>query len=173
MWNLVCQIPKGISELCYHTNTIACFRKESTEIPGTISSLYTKSPGDVAHWMKIPDIVSCVWLFATPWTIAHQAPMSMGFSRQEYWSGLPCCPPGDLPGLGTEPTSLTFVVLAGRFFATSATWEAHLQYITRYGSLSLNLFSFFLIMANRWGNSGWLYFLGLPNHCRWWLQPWN
>ena len=61
--------------------------------------------------------------------------MSMGFSRQEYWSGLPCCPPGDLPGLGTEPISLTFVALAGRFFATSATWEAHLQYITRYDSL--------------------------------------
>jgi len=71
----------------------------------------------------------------TPRTIAHQAPMSMGFSRQEYWSGLPCCPPGDLPGLGTEPISLTFVALAGRFFATSATWEAHLQYITRYDSL--------------------------------------
>ena len=42
-------------------------------------------------------VLSCIWLFATPWTIAHQAPLSMGFSRQEYWSGLPCPPPGDLP----------------------------------------------------------------------------
>ena len=39
-------------------------------------------------------------LFATPWTVAHQAPLSVGFSRQEYWSGLPCPPPGDLPDLG-------------------------------------------------------------------------
>ena len=40
---------------------------------------------------------------ATPWTIAHQAPLSMGFSRQEYWSGFPCSPPGDLPNSGLEP----------------------------------------------------------------------
>ena len=42
-------------------------------------------------------VLSCVWLFATPWTIAQQAPLSMGFSRQEYWSGLSFPPPGDLP----------------------------------------------------------------------------
>ena len=41
---------------------------------------------------------------ATLWTIAHQAPLSMGFSRQEYWSGLPCSPPGALPNPGIEPT---------------------------------------------------------------------
>ena len=44
-------------------------------------------------------------LFATPWTVAHQAPLSMGFSRQEYWSGLPCPPPEDLPDPGIEPRS--------------------------------------------------------------------
>ena len=49
---------------------------------------------------------SGVWLFATPWNIAHQAPLSIGFSRQEYWSELPCPSPGDLPDLGIEPTSL-------------------------------------------------------------------
>ena len=42
---------------------------------------------------------------ATPWTIAYQAPLSMGFSRQEYWSGRPCPPPGDLPDPGYEPVS--------------------------------------------------------------------
>ena len=47
-----------------------------------------------------------------------------GFSRQEYWSGLPCPPPGDLPNPGTEPTSLMSSALAGRFFTTSAAWEA-------------------------------------------------
>ena len=67
---------------------------------------------------------SRVWLFATSWTVACQAPLSMGFFRQEYWSGLPCPPPGDLPNLGIEPTSLTSPALAGRFFTSSATWEA-------------------------------------------------
>ena len=51
--------------------------------------------------------------FVTPWTITSQAPLSMGFSRQEYWSGLPCLPPKDLPNSGTEPKSLA---LAGGFF---------------------------------------------------------
>ena len=46
-----------------------------------------------------------VWLFATPWTVAHQVPLSMGFSRQEYWSGLPCPPPGGLPDPGILPAS--------------------------------------------------------------------
>ena len=47
--------------------------------------------------------LSSVWLFATPWTVAHQAPPSMGFSRQEYWSGLPFSSPRDLPDPGIEP----------------------------------------------------------------------
>ena len=54
-----------------------------------------------------------IWLFATLWTVAHKAPLSMGFSRQEYWSGLPRPPPGDFPGLGMEPAS---PALAGGFF---------------------------------------------------------
>ena len=58
-------------------------------------------------------------LFVTPWTVAHQAPQSMGFPRQEYWSGLPYPPPGDLPDSGIEIASLVFPVLAGRFFTTA------------------------------------------------------
>ena len=49
---------------------------------------------------------SCVQLFETPWTVAHQASLSMGFFRPEYWSGLPCPPPGDLPDPGIEAMSL-------------------------------------------------------------------
>ena len=64
-------------------------------------------------------------LFATLWTVACQAPLSMGFSRQEYWSGLPCPPSGDLSDSGIEPASLTSPALTGGFFTTSATWEAH------------------------------------------------
>ena len=65
-----------------------------------------------------------VRLFATPWTVANQAPLSKGFSRQESWSGLLSLPPGDLPDPGTEPASLTSSALAGGFSTTSATWEA-------------------------------------------------
>ena len=70
-------------------------------------------------------LLSHVQLFATSWTVAYQAPLSMRFSRQESCSGLPCPPPGDLPHPGTEPQSLTSPALAGRFFITLATWEAH------------------------------------------------
>ena len=55
----------------------------------------------------------------TPWTTAHQDPLSMKFSRQEYWSGLPCPPPGALPDAGIELESLLSPALAGRFFTTS------------------------------------------------------
>ena len=61
--------------------------------------------------------------FATPLTVARQAPLSMGFSRQEYWSGLPCPPPGDLPNSGIKPVSLRSLALAGGFFTSSTTWE--------------------------------------------------
>ena len=71
---------------------------------------------------------SCVKLSVTPWTVAYQVPLSMGFSRQEYWSGLPCSPPGELPDSGIKPGSVTTPVLAGTFFTTSATWEAHIRY---------------------------------------------
>ena len=71
---------------------------------------------------------SHVQLCATPWTVVHQAPQSMGFSRQEHWSGSPCPPPEGLSNPGMEPTSLMSRAIADRFFATSATWEV-LNYI--------------------------------------------
>ena len=67
--------------------------------------------------------LSHVQLFVTPWTIAHQASLSLGFSRQEYWNGLPFSPPEDLPNAGTEPTSHVSCQLAGGFFTTGATWK--------------------------------------------------
>ena len=72
-------------------------------------------------------VLSCfshVQVCVTLWTIARQAPLSMGFSRQ-YWSGLPCPPPGDLPDPGVESTSHASHASADRFFTPSATWEAH------------------------------------------------
>ena len=63
-------------------------------------------------------VLSHSQLFATPWTLAHQAPLSMGFSRQEYWSWLPFPLPGDLPDPATELASLASPALAGSFFST-------------------------------------------------------
>ena len=71
-------------------------------------------------------VLSCfsrVQLFVTLRTVARQVPLSMEFSRQEYWSGLPCPPPGDLPEPGIEPTSLMSPALAGGFFITRASWK--------------------------------------------------
>ena len=63
-------------------------------------------------------VLSRVRLFATPWTTPHQAPLSMGFSRREHWTGLPWPPPGDRPNPGNEPASAS-PASAGRFFTTA------------------------------------------------------
>ena len=70
------------------------------------------------------------------WTVARQVLLSMEFSRQEFWSGLPFPPPGDLSNPGLEHASPAFLALAGGFFTTNATWEAqgaiiHLNQINR------------------------------------------
>ena len=78
--------------------------------------LVCSTPHHVFLWHSVYFLFICfshVWLFATLWTVAGQAPLSMGFSKQEYWSGLPCPPPGNLLHPGIEPTSLA---LAGEFF---------------------------------------------------------
>ena len=69
---------------------------------------------------------SCLTLCLTPWTVACQAPLSMGFSRQEYWSGLPCLPPGDLPNPGTKPRSST---LQADSLPSEPPGKPYLQYI--------------------------------------------
>ena len=74
--------------------------------------------------MCLPSCFSRVQLVVTLWTVACQTPLSMGFSRQEFWSGLPCPSPGDLPNAGIELASLTSPASAGRFFTTSTAWEA-------------------------------------------------
>ena len=65
-----------------------------------------------------------VQLCVTLWTVAYKAPLSIGFSRQEYWNGLPCPSPRDLPDPGIKPMSLMSPALAGGFFTTRTTWEA-------------------------------------------------
>ena len=78
-------------------------------------------------------VLSCfshVQHFATLWTIAHQVPLSIGFSRQEYWSGLLCPPSEYLSNPRIKPASLMSPALPDGFFTTSATWEAPEEYIT-------------------------------------------
>ena len=72
---------------------------------------------------------SCPTL-VTPWTVARQAPLSLGFSRHEYCSGLPFPPAENLPDPGIKPASLMSPALAGGFFTTSATWEAQYKRVT-------------------------------------------
>ena len=60
--------------------------------------------------------------------VAHQATLSIGFSRQEYWSGMPCPPPGDHPHPWMKPMSLMSFEMTGRFFTTSTTWEAQAEH---------------------------------------------
>ena len=68
-----------------------------------VDSLPAELPGKPKKWKS--KSFSPVWLFSTLWTVAHQAPLSMAFSQQEYWNGLPCPPPWDFPNLGIEPRS--------------------------------------------------------------------
>ena len=87
-------------------------------VASEVASSGLQSSGSVGEWVKS---FSYVCLFATPWTVAYQAPPSMGFSRQEYWSGLPFPSPRDLPNLGLKPRS---PALADRFFTDWAMREA-------------------------------------------------
>ena len=90
----------------------------------------------------------------TPWTVAHQASPSMGFSRQEYWSGLPVHSPGDIPDPGIEPRSPTLQAdaLTSEPTGSHSSWQID-------GETMETVAEF--------------YFLGLQNDCRWQLQPWN
>ena len=78
------------------------------------------------HVLLVLSCFNCAQLFETPWTVDHQTPLSMEFSRQEYWSELPCPPPGDLPEPEIKPMSLTSPALASGSFTTSTTWEIYL-----------------------------------------------
>ena len=116
--------------------------------------------------------------------VDHGPPLLyMGFSRQEYWSGLPCPPPGDLPNPGMEPASLASLAspaFPGRFFTTSATWEAHydqivnIHWITEKArEVQKNTYFCFIDYANTFDhNNLWkiLKEMGIPDHLTWLLR---
>ena len=93
----------GLESTCVYPKVLAI--NQPTKLPACVLSRF-----------------SPVWLSVSLWTAAHQAPLSMGFTRQEYWSGLPFPSPGDLPHQGIKPTSLMSPALAGKFFTTSSTF---------------------------------------------------
>ena len=90
-------------------------------------------------------MLSHSWLFLAPWTVD-----SMGFSQQEYWSGVPFSPPGDLPKSGIEPESLRSLAFAGRFFISSATWETKRKCLWSY-LLRLSIWLFIDPSLSRYG----------------------
>ena len=110
--------------------------------------------------------LSCVQLFAILRTVALQAPLSVGFPRQEYLSGLPFPSTRDLSSPGIKPVSPVTPALAASSLPLS-----HLGGQSHYLQV-LGIWSYHF-MGNRWGNSVRLYFWGLQNHHRWLLQPWN
>ena len=81
-------------------------------------------------------VLSQVWLFVTPWTIAHLAHLSMEFSRQEYWSGLPFPVPGNLLDPGIEPASVVTPALAGRFFTTASPGTSLIDFLVKFKLLT-------------------------------------
>ena len=81
-------------------------------------------------------VLSCIWLSATPWTVVHQSSLSMGFPRQEYWSGLPCPLPGDHPDAGIESVSC----IGRQIFYHWATWEALQDLRSHPNQLNENLY---------------------------------
>ena len=88
-------------------------------------------------------MLSCVQLFATPWTVACQVPLSIGFSHQEYWSELPFPILGDLPNPGIKHTSLVSPELAGRFLTTSSSWEVPVRILFSSVQFSRSVVSHF------------------------------
>ena len=102
------------SKLFPSGNTLWWLHKFSLQNHNTLAFALENVIQSNTHLVVVQSL-SRVWLFATPWTVAHQAPLSMGFPRQDDWIGLACPSPGDLPDPGIKPSS---PALAGRFFTT-------------------------------------------------------
>ena len=106
-----------VKELTIYSDTLQDHLKlpQVSSLPPLLPSCLPLFSPVGAQWL------AHVWLFAAPWTVAREAPLTVEFSRQEYWSGLSSPPPEDPPDPGIQPVS---PALAGRFFTTSANWEA-------------------------------------------------
>ena len=146
--------------------------KEQWSHIGELSSLRLNSAAIKRRFVTMPcyaQSLSRVQLFATLWTLALQAPLSIGFSRQEYWRGLPCPSPGELPDPGIKLASTVSPALAGRFFYHWATWEAPGSYVQGcklFTRLASSMGELCVVLK---------YMLGLITYGCWnkWANPWS
>ena len=121
----VCRRPSGRKTPQSKMAAVGPAQRRCTVAPAT-GELHGIPESCLAHSRGWGCVLSClhgVLLCVIPWTVAHQTPLSMDFSRQDYWSGLPCPPPGGLPDPGIEPEFLMSPAVVGRSFATSVTWS--------------------------------------------------
>ena len=124
--------PHSWNVLHFHIRECGWKSLEVMRIPGHSYNSFLSNDFSPWRWVSAQRLRP-VRLFVAPWTVACQAPLSMGFPRQEYWSEVPFPPPGDLPDPGIELESLESPVLAGKFFTISVTaWKL-------VGSKSLHL----------------------------------
>ena len=123
-----CKDMRMDSRFHFHSWCYSCSSgREAVWILNTDYRVYSAPVFLLSRLLLLTCMLSCfshVQVFVTLWTVAHQVPLSMGFSRQEYWSRLLCPPSRDLPDPRIESMFLISPALAGGFFTTSATWEA-------------------------------------------------
>ena len=146
-WTFVCLLKSSIHFASFLSliRCFSCLKKGSLsqclgqisqepDQPGNSISCHCDHSPYLRYMLHAKLLQLCVLLFVAPWTVGHQSPLSVGLSRQEYWSGLTCLPPGDLSDPDVEPASLTSPALAGRFFTTSTTWEClpHVNPLPKY-----------------------------------------
>ena len=128
----VSQPSTGSQACACRTNSLICKAKDKMKVQDSLLKVKISR----CRWQRTkPSLCACmpvhfsrVQLSVIPWTIARQASLSMGFSRQEYWRGLPFPPPGTLLDPGIEPVSLMSPALVGWFLTTSVTWEAQTKH---------------------------------------------
>ena len=114
-----CPIEFGCGPMtCFSQGNIISRHDQHRDVKCDHTVWFSLLPFCLLIWEVCACSLSRVWFFETLWTVACQAPLAMGFSRQEYWSGLPFPSPGDLPDPGIQPMSPVALVCAGRFFTT-------------------------------------------------------
>ena len=120
------ELQPGASNRCLYTDIHNSFIHNSQKVETTQMFIdrWIYKQNVAFLYKEILALFSHVWFFVTPWTVAHQGPLSMGFSRQEYWSGLPCRPPGG-SSQPRDGTHVCYICCTGKhvffFFTTSAT----------------------------------------------------